>query len=136
MSDVESKESTDATPLTETELAEMEARCSAATPAPWEHVLPSGRFIAEPDDLGVARPVLTASTYPGQEGIVFCGDADATFIREARTDLPRLLVEVRRLRALLAPKPAPAERIADGRERWTTTGWGARKLLPREEAAR
>jgi len=85
-------------PLTAAELAEIEARCEAATPGPWKH---------DPDTAEMAIDG------PREEGVVAgcgcCGSpfgvldntvamANGTFIAHARTDVPRLLAEVRRLR--------------------------------------
>ena len=88
-------------PLTPDDLAAMEARCAAATPGPWavdgtaalgaygvvcataaEHVA-SVFYLAQR---------LSLSNRPKR-------DANAAFIAASRSDLPRLLAEVRRLRA-------------------------------------
>jgi hypothetical protein len=81
-------------PLTEDELAEIEAREKAATAkgvwhsddtasGDWCVATPSGRY----------RGITIAAMIDRK--------ADADFIAHARTDIPRLLAEVRRLRAVL-----------------------------------
>lgn len=67
------------------DLDEIEARCLAATDGPWR---------AEFDT------VMTDAALGGTRDVATCwSDADAEFIARARTDLPLLLAEVRRLRA-------------------------------------
>jgi hypothetical protein len=73
--------------LTDDELAAIEARCEAATAGPWdcdEH---------------------TMLIYARDEGVVAVVDhhrANVSFIAAARSDVPALLAEVRRLRAFNA----------------------------------
>lgn len=62
-------------PLTDDELAEMQARCDAATPGPWE---------------SFHRMIVNES---------HCHKSDGEFIAHARTDIPRLLGDNKRLRA-------------------------------------
>lgn len=76
--------------LTDTDLDQIEARLRAAAPGPWKSFI-EGRdhtsgssFIATPD----SDIELTGATA-----------ADQDFIANARQDLPKLLDEVRRLRA-------------------------------------
>jgi hypothetical protein len=89
--------------LTDAALEQMERRCDAACKPPWQSFI-EGRdhwggdnFIrvggmddSEPD-MYVSRAVNGA--------LVPASDADLDFIAYARQDLPRLLAEVRRLRA-------------------------------------
>jgi hypothetical protein len=82
----------------------IRARAAAATEGPWE--LWTGcswrRFGSAPTGRAVCEPVTQRDGQPdlyfpngGQDG------PDATFIAHARTDIPALLAEVRRLRALV-----------------------------------
>jgi hypothetical protein len=79
--------------MTEAELAAIQARTDAATPPEWSHVR---------DELGHWRIVWTHSrnSSVGRRGKFF-SDEDAAFIAHARTDIPALLAEVRRLREAL-----------------------------------
>lgn len=63
------------TPPTDEELTEMQARCDAATPGPWNSF---NRLIVDE---------------------YLCYKSDGKFIDHARTDLPRLIAEVNRLKA-------------------------------------
>lgn len=74
--------------MTDDELKAIEERANAATPAPWTTFAWSKWA---PDEVSVSGPRLT-----GYEGEVV--PADAEFIAHARTDVPTLLAEVRRLR--------------------------------------
>ena len=79
--------------MTAERLAEIEARANAATPGPWwpEHrgVMAEGVEIV--DDCAVAG----WDAYPENQA----------FIAAARTDVPALVAEVRRLTAALAATP-------------------------------
>jgi hypothetical protein len=89
---------TDDPPLTEEELRAAEGRCERATPGPWE-----AAFAPEFNGNGMSHraritspsgEVLSvADPLPNQE--------DIEFAAAARTDLPRALREIRRLRTLL-----------------------------------
>ncbi|MEV4159250.1 hypothetical protein [Nonomuraea dietziae] len=106
-------------PITDSELQEIDSRAQAATPGPW-HV----RFL----DDDAAANLVAVSTVPDTGGgerwpewdnsemvaatlVQFPKpyvaspddrwDENAAFIAHARSDVPRLLAEVRRLRALL-----------------------------------
>ena len=85
--------------LTKERLAEIEARCEAATPGPWEW-----------DDEAEcmrhgSKPVMMAMWYYDKCGEVVVSldvyDADAEFTAHARQDIPALLDEVKRLREQL-----------------------------------
>lgn len=100
--------------MTDDELSTWEAQAAAATPGPW--------FLADGDDsscmtlIGVA----TGSNIEGVPEEVVCltllqdpkmathssglWDENAIFIASARTAVPALIAEVRRLRQLLAEK--------------------------------
>ena len=96
--------------MTEWELAEIEARAQAATVGPWET-----KRAAIGTDVGIvaaihgSRHVLAevwsqVDALPPDEQRAF---SDARFIAHARADVPKLVAEVRRLRAEL-------ERGSDG----------------------
>lgn len=79
--------------LTEEQLLEIEARCKAATPGPWEWS--GGRY----DDVrlvGLGQTVLQPDLYHC-EAYIDVSDADKLFIAAARSDVPALVAEVRRL---------------------------------------
>ena len=88
--------------MTNAELDEIEARANAATKGPW--------FV------GQAVPGLESVSRPDRRNI-YCGDCsdvtsaaanirieDAEFIAHARSDVPKLLAEVRRLQEMLKAK--------------------------------
>jgi len=78
--------------LTDDDLSEIEARCNAATPGPWE-VRNPGCWPGEIGPTGVSGgSVATAS----------CHD-NAEFIAHAREDVPALVAEVRALREIVRP---------------------------------
>ncbi|HEX6748606.1 MAG TPA: hypothetical protein VF092_15015 [Longimicrobium sp.] len=86
--------------MTEAELAEIESRCARASSGPWrpmiegrDHTSGSSFLMAGPADARNDDIELSGAT-----------PADYDFIAHARHDLPRLLEEVRRLRALLAAR--------------------------------
>ena len=118
--------------LTDAELEAIERRCAEASPGPWiaqilgtlEEAKTLGRFRwAQPDpgfgawpitphtEVGVvwrANKLRKPDDTPlriGLPGVVEVTAADAEFIANARADVPRLLSEIRRLRALLAQQP-------------------------------
>ncbi|TPI13939.1 hypothetical protein FJW06_11530 [Mesorhizobium sp. B4-1-3] len=82
------------TTISELELQEMEARAAAAQPGPWKSLV-EGR-----DFLSGSNIILTGES---GEDIELSGAtiADQDFIAAARQDVPRLIAEVRILRALL-----------------------------------
>jgi hypothetical protein len=84
--------------LSEQELAEIEALAAGALPGPWRSDPLTGTMVV--DTLG--REIVSCLAYPA--------DALPTveFIAHCRTDVPRLIAEVRRLRAVLGER-------ADGR---------------------
>ena len=90
-------------PMTAERIAELEALCNAATPGPWiwessrgDRVRlwtkPSGDFVVE-----IGRK-------PGGWTYFDMTEDDAGFIAHARTALPELLAQVRRLRAMIKPR--------------------------------
>jgi len=74
--------------MTDQELAEIEGRLHFLPPGPWQTDALSGARVLDP-----LQPI---NPMPFQDTNV------AEFIAHAREDVPRLLAEVRRLRALLA----------------------------------
>lgn len=88
--------------ITDEELAAMQARVEATTPGPWRSSF-EGRDHFSGDSVIVTREqeieiYISADDYAGGGGH-FCADLD--FIAHARQDVPRLIAEVQRLRALL-----------------------------------
>lgn len=95
--------------MTDDELNAIEARCNAATEGPWEaqegdympefyqvRDVPTGCLIIDTDNFG-------CGTDP-QPDYVFFSPENARFVACARTDIPLLIAEVRRLR-LAAKQP-------------------------------
>jgi hypothetical protein len=82
--------------MTEDDLKAIEARAQAATEGPWRAVYDgSSTWSIGPDDDPQGRAACWASDRFGKK-------ADIEFLTAARTDIPALVAEVRRLRALLA----------------------------------
>lgn len=86
------------------DLDTTEARANAATPGPWkEHDDPwNGKpLIYSGEEWGRTAQSVIRSGAPeyGEEQGYECSDADIAFIVAARTDVPALVAEVRRLRA-------------------------------------
>lgn len=94
--------------MTEQELAAIEARANAATAGPWHWVDPETDQPLELTALCEAASLRTVEKYPTisvgplPKFIVDTQElnevADALFIANARTDVPALVAEVRRLR--------------------------------------
>lgn len=87
--------------MTNEDIAGIEARANAASPGPWDERR-IGRLgngdgesqheqLCTPDDIGVIM-----LEHDGSDE----GNANAEFIAHARADIPRLIAEVRRLRAV------------------------------------
>lgn len=76
---------------------ELEALASAATPGPWEAGEPNNW--GDDDDIPQSGVMVngTPITWDDHSGDVF-NPADAEFIAAARTAVPELIAEVRRLR--------------------------------------
>ena len=88
--------------LTEQELADIRARCEAATGGPW-------RFVEEGRDNTSGDSFIMTGPPRGRNGDLYLttdkrdgSHADYEFIAHARQDIPRLLDEVERLRRLVA----------------------------------
>ncbi len=118
--------------LTDAELESMERRCALASPGPWaaeiigslEEAKALGRFrwaqmepefgpwrIPPQGDVGVVWRAPNKLRKPddtplriGLPGVIEVTGADADFIAHAREDLPKLLSEIKRLRAQVAQK--------------------------------
>lgn len=87
--------------ITDTELDEIQARADTATPGPWVAI---GSSVAQ--EVGQCTcagdiPCYGHEQYCGLEGpvILQADPTDATFAAHARTDVPRLIAEIRRFRA-------------------------------------
>jgi hypothetical protein len=84
--------------ISEAELARLEALAAAATPEPWES------YVEEREPIGGCSFIqLGAKGYSPPDMYVYHDDkiapaADLDFIAAARTYMPRLIREVRRLR--------------------------------------
>ncbi|MDX8446523.1 hypothetical protein [Mesorhizobium captivum] len=85
------------TSLSELELQEMETRAAAAQPGPWKS------WVEGRDFDGGSNFIQAGSGAERGEDIEISGAtvADQDFMAAARKDIPRLVAEVRRLRALL-----------------------------------
>ncbi|MER5694893.1 hypothetical protein ACWDBO_31285 [Streptomyces mirabilis] len=88
---------TDRTPLTDQQLDEIETRANAATPGPWELYEGYG-----PHFYAYLRGCHLQGIGTLNFGDGEAADADREFVTHAREDVPALLAEVHRLRALLA----------------------------------
>lgn len=85
--------------MTDEQLNEIEARCRAATKAPWRLVQVSDacRVVAGSQGRGIILARCAPPQLPEAETT-----ANARLMAHAREDLPRLVVEVRRLNAASA----------------------------------
>ena len=92
--------------LTDAELDAIEARAEAATPAPWASAYHLGspykrqelRMLFGGDGRALVRGARTYAALTTN---------DAHFVTAARTDIPRLVAEVRRLRRQLETEEGP-----------------------------
>ena len=87
--------------ISDDELDEMEDRCNATSPTPWQSFIEgrdhfSGSNFIRTGDLDDSCPdiYLTGATH-----------ADQDFIAHARQDIPALISELRHLRALVSQSP-------------------------------
>lgn len=83
-------------PLLSEQLMEIRNRCSAATPEPWISYV-EGR------DHTSGESVIVRGINGSEEDLYLIGGttADQDFVAHARQDIPRLLDEIDRLRALV-----------------------------------
>lgn len=88
---------TDQPPLTDEELAAIEARCNWASPGPWRksRTTADDRVICFYDVPGLETDEIGRCVWENMLSV------DHEFIAHARTDIPRLLAEVRRLNSTL-----------------------------------
>ena len=83
--------------MTESELKEIEARTNASTEGPWRSAV---NYNGNPP-----RIYYMVGDLDAKDGLARVVDScDAEFIANARTDVPALIAEVRRLRALIKSK--------------------------------
>jgi hypothetical protein len=88
--------------MTDEEIAAILARAEAATPGPWEadgvpYNISDPVIVALPGDVYIAQTV-----YDMQSGTIKHNvDEDTLFIAAARSDVPALVAEVRRLNTLI-----------------------------------
>lgn len=80
------------------ELAAMRERCEKATNPPWVFNPKSTGGEVQPPLASHAESLGALAPMPITTGTPFWSDSDFHFIASARTDLPRLLAEVERLR--------------------------------------
>jgi len=89
--------------ITPEELAAMKARIAATTPGPWTSYFEGRDHYGGDSFIQTATQdiYISAEDYAGGGGH-FCADQD--FIAHARQDMPRLIVEIERLRELADAK--------------------------------
>ena len=90
-------------PISDQELAMIEARRAAATNGPWESFIEGRDHLAGDDfirtgGLDDASPDMHVTLYHGATPTP-APPEDLDFIASARQDIPRLIAEIRRLRA-------------------------------------
>lgn len=93
----------DLVPISGHELDEIEQRAQAASPAPWEAFIEARDHTAGDDFIRIggfddAQPDMYIQHYLGANSVRVPA-ADLDFIAHARQDIPRLVAEIRRLRA-------------------------------------
>ncbi|WP_433513647.1 hypothetical protein ACQP2T_60525 [Nonomuraea sp. CA-143628] len=106
-------------PISDSELQEIESRTQAATPGPWYVRFLDDAYAANLVAVGTAPDTGRHERWPRWHGNELVAatliqspepyvvgsddrwDENAAFMAHARSDVPRLLAEVRRLRALL-----------------------------------
>lgn len=94
--------------MDEAKLQEIEARANAATPGPWATSAHGpGRFVVTADDGDVTVGTVSREVFEIYDGCApwRFGDApipESLFLAAARTDVPALVAEVRRITAALA----------------------------------
>jgi hypothetical protein len=93
--------------LPEAELVKIEQRAENASPGPWQAFIEgrdhlSGDTIIRIGGLDMSMPDMYIHYSSSGPTEVPVPDADLDFIANARQDIPRLVVEVRRLKGLLS----------------------------------
>ncbi|WP_432942930.1 hypothetical protein ACQPXM_38550 [Kribbella sp. CA-253562] len=94
-------------PLTDGELDEIERRTAAASPGPWTSFVEGRDHLGGDDFIRVSDRDDEPDLYLSRAvtgGVVPASVADLDFVAHARQDIPRLLAEVRRLRASGVPE--------------------------------
>lgn len=90
--------------ITDEELQEMEARCNAATPGPWYDSRPTKSIRVTHESPAFNRGSFNIAKYPTRTNESLLSheewEGNATFIAAARTDVLRLIKEVKRLGSL------------------------------------
>ena len=83
--------------VTDDEICKIEARCNAATAAPWQS------FVEGRDHMSGSDFIRTGGLDSSSPDIYLTDatHADQDFIAHARQDIPLLVAEVRRLKALI-----------------------------------
>jgi len=83
--------------MTDEEIEEIQIRCAAATPGPWKS------FVEGRDHTSGSNFIMVGEGSNRGDDIELVGAtiADQDFIANARQDVPRLLEEIARLRAIL-----------------------------------
>ena len=99
--------------MTPERLDEIEARADSATPGPWTKKPPER--LTEGPAAGMLPGVCIAATSPSKQNRVYANppggqfpSADQNFIAHARTDVPDLIAEVRRLKSALDATTVPS----------------------------
>ena len=87
--------------MTDERLAEIKARCDAATPGPWQPWCRDFHFV-RPANPEMAGPILL---------LTGTNKADSQFAAHARADIPALLAENAALRARVAALEAECDRL-------------------------
>lgn len=100
--------------MTESELQAIEARANAATPGPWSETDDTGTVIACycSGGPGVFAGEADPAVYGGNDR------ADFAFIAAARSDVPTLIAEVRRLQSIGNAQLEELHRLRSEREMW------------------
>lgn len=93
------------------ELKQIRGRCDKATPGPWVS------YVEGRDHTSGSNFIMTGRELSRGEDIELTGAtvADQDFIAQARQDIPRLLVEVERLRGIISKLKA---QLANVEEVW------------------
>ena len=88
-------------PVSEQRLADIQARVDAATAGPWKS------YVEGRDHTSGSNFIMTGEGVERGEDIELSGATigDQDFIAHARQDIPMLLAEIARLKALLAAAP-------------------------------
>ena len=95
---------TEQIPMTDADITGIESRCAAATPGPWvwDVELPKRAPEGFVELTSGGYYVLTSELDSNGMPFILGSPADFSFVAHSRTDLPRMLAEVQRLRAAIA----------------------------------